>query len=455
MNYAAPQPLSGGLVARDPPFESMEPSTANTSADSTPLQTPTQDRERDFDMDVKMPVKGQRVEEEVEMEGHDPDVDVLGSGEGLRRTNGNFIGMPMEMQNGFPATMMMGAAEGRESAPIEFGQGRGTRIGDESDSLSSTPTPTTTGIEMGTSPPFSSLAGMESRRFSTNPAAGLYWPWGFGVGSEEGKKDDEAELLSPATPTGPLSPAVSPGLKPTVAFAAPSTPTIIIAPPSAPAHTHTSSNSSVSTPLMPPQRRKVVNHHHHHHHNHHHHHQQEAQPPTFSIGRSSGSSSSSSPSSSSTPPSSGSGSGSDTNARDGGGGLKSKSGRQSGTASPTTTTTTVMPKMVSPQPWPLPPHYRVTSPPPSLPRRLFVPFEMRKNNQGDGGDDDGEGGVVPAPAPSSPPPMRELSPGSPGPGSPTQDDAVYQAFVRHWCFAQEPGPSVGAGVVGKENVAVR
>jgi hypothetical protein len=54
------------------------------------------------------------------------------------------------------------------------------------------------------------------------------------------------------------------------------------------------------------------------------------------------------------------------------------------------------------------------------------------------------------PAPSSPPL-------SPGPGSPTQDDAVYQAFVRHWCFAQEPGPSVGAGVgvERKEDVAVR
>ncbi|KAF8185743.1 hypothetical protein BJ912DRAFT_1144249 [Pholiota molesta] len=38
----------------------------------------------------------------------------------------------------------------------------------------------------------------------------------------------------------------------------------------------------------------------------------------------------------------------------------------------------------------------------------------------------------------SPPP---LSPGG-------QDDAVYQAFVRQWCFAQAPGPTVGASVGG-------
>ncbi len=414
MNYAAPQPLSA--VARDQPFEAMETSTANTSADSTPLQTPTQDRERDFDMDVKMPVKGQRVE--VEMEGHDPDVDVLGIGEGLRRTNGGF-GMPMEMQNGFPATMT--GAEGRESAPIEFGKGRGTGIADDSDSVSTTPTTGNMDIEMGTSPPFSSLAGMEARRFSTNPAAGLYWPWGFGAGSDEGKRGDEAEL-PPATPTGSLSPIPAmTSLKPMVASPSPAASTTTIAPPSAPAHTRSSSNSSVSNPLMPPQRRKVVNHHHH----------QQAQAATFSIGISSGSSSSTSPSSGS-----GSGSGSDTNAREG---SKSKSSRKSGTASPTTTVT---PKIASPQPWPLPPHYRVTSPPPSLPRRLFVPFEMRKNSQGDDGDD---GPLAPSP------------PLSPGPGSPAQDDAVYQAFVRHWCFAQEPGPSVGAGVgvERKEDVAVR
>ncbi|KAF8195041.1 putative phosphatase regulatory subunit-domain-containing protein [Pholiota molesta] len=39
---------------------------------------------------------------------------------------------------------------------------------------------------------------------------------------------------------------------------------------------------------------------------------------------------------------------------------------------------------------------------------------------------------------ASPPP---LSPGG-------QDDAVYQAFVRQWCFAQAPGPTVGASVGG-------
>jgi hypothetical protein len=74
-----------------------------------------------------------------------------------------------------------------------------------------------------------------------------------------------------------------------------------------------------------------------------------------------------------------------------------------------------------------------------------VPFEMRKNSQGDADDEE-----LPVPSP----PMRELSP---GPASPAQDDAVYQAFVRHWCFAQEPGPSVGAGVgvERKEDVAVR
>ncbi|KAF8956447.1 hypothetical protein BDZ97DRAFT_1851574 [Flammula alnicola] len=27
-----------------------------------------------------------------------------------------------------------------------------------------------------------------------------------------------------------------------------------------------------------------------------------------------------------------------------------------------------------------------------------------------------------------------------------QDDAVYQAFVRQWCFAQAPGPTVGSSV---------
>lgn len=381
----------------------METSTASTSVDSTPLQTPTQDWERDFE-----PINAGGVE----VEGHDPDVDVLGKIEGLRRTTAGF-GIHMEMQNGFPATVVDDGSRG-------FGKGGGKGIGEEG----LEPSPQPSGIEMGTSPPFSLLAGMEScRQFPTSPPAAMYWPRGLGAGAKEGEEkggNDDNNKMPSASSTGSTTPTMTV----TPSSPAPSTPVPV---PGFHQHARTSSNSSISNPMMPPQRRKGHPHHHHHHHI----------PPTFSI---SGSSSSAS--------TSGSGSGSDTNLIEG---LRSKSRYKSSSSSSSssshTPTKITTPKIATPQPWPAPPHFRVASPPPNPPRRAFVPSDMKTNNQV---DDDIQSKGRPSP------PKREMSP-DPGVNSPVQDDALYQAFVRQWCFVQEPGPSVGAGSVGKEkeDVVVR
>lgn len=52
--------------------------------------------------------------------------------------------------------------------------------------------------------------------------------------------------------------------------------------------------------------------------------------------------------------------------------------------------------------------------------------------------------ALPSPSPSpSPSPGANANTDTPIP-SPNTNDALYQAFVRQWCFAQAPGPSVGA-----------
>jgi hypothetical protein len=264
--------------------------------------------------------------------------------------------------------------------PMEIGKGRGR----EHEPLAWESTPSYDphqAIEMGTSPPFSMLAGMELRNgmFASKETSGLHWPWGGESKQESGE----------TTPTQPN--IVAPTPKPV------------------PAHTRTSPPAQASSgPLMPPQRKK----------SHQHSHSLPNKVPTFSIGRTSSSSSISG---------SGSGSGSSSGSDTANGG-RALAKNASFDAS--------RPKLLSPQPWPLPPQgqlRRVMSPPPGLASRRI--FEM--NAEGD------EAAAVNEPSASPSSPMEMPSPASPA------NDAVYQAFVRQWCFAQGPAPNVGAGSPGR------
>lgn len=388
-NYAAPSPanVSSSLTAskdeQDAKGSPSETSTAETSADSTPLQTPTQDGHG-----LRFQCKS----------GHDVNTNVLvHDGEpGRDDEDENTIRWGLrgglQMQDGYPATIGPPPLtalndDGHDSLhteelippsttssnPMDIVKGRG-RMTVEPEPSDLEPTPAHIlgpGPEMGTSPPFSLLSGMELRNgmFASKQSSGLHWPWG-GDSKEE------------TTPTHPNIVA------PTPTHVTPNG-----------AHVRISSpiqGSSTPTPLLP-QRKKA-------HHSH--------QVPSFSIGRSSSSSSKSG--------SSGSGSSSDTT-----------NGKRSGSSRP---------KLVSPQPWPLPPQNqlrRVMSPPPpgSGPQRSF---EIKA--------EDDNGAVAVNQAPSQSPPSN---------ASPTElatspsNDAVYQAFVRQWCFAQGPAPNVGVGPPGK------
>jgi len=384
-NYAAPSPAPLPSAPRDEQeAPSPEISTANTSADSTPLLTPTQEDGSRFHFDGR---PGHDVNANVLVHDDEPGRD----GEEERRLSWGLSGS-LQMQDGHPATIIppmpsftvtsdKGVKHDLEdpaptpvatasSNPMEISKDRGRATDEhEPSALSPTPahiltpptlSPNGLGVEMGTSPPFSMLAGMELRNgmFASKESSGPHWLWG-GESTQERRE---------TTPTQPNVVAPTPQHVTT------------------PAHIRTSPPIPASSnPLMPPQRKK-------------------SQVPTFSIGRTSSSSSRS-----------GSGSsGSDT-----------ASGDQPSTKKGSSNVPS-RPKLVSPQPWPLPPQRWVKSPPPSLgSRRIFE-------------DNDATFPVNPL-AQNLPPNLSELQ--SPSPS----DDAVYQAFVRQWCFAQGPAPNLSAG----------
>lgn len=390
-NYAAPSPVSSLPYApRDDQDEvpSPEISTANTSTDSTPLQTPTQDGSRfHFDGKPEHDVNANVLVHDDDEPGRDSEEE--------RRLSWGLSGS-LQMQDGHPATIIpplpsltvtsdkgvkydmddpvpTPVAAAPSTNPMEISKHRG-RATDEHEPSALSPTPAHTlsppptlsnglGIEMGTSPPFSLLAGMELRNgmFASKESSGPHWPWG-------GESTQERRETAPTQPNivAPTPQHVTTG-----------------------AHIRTSPPISISSnPLMPPQRKKSQH--------------PANKVPTFSIGRTSSSSSRSSSGSS----------GSDTASGD-------KPSAKNGSINVPS-----RPKLASPQPWPLPPQRWVKSPPPSLgSRRIFE-------------DNDA---TLPLPQPMLPPGLSEMQ--SPCPS----DDAVYQAFVRQWCFAQGPAPNVSAG----------
>lgn len=220
-NYAAPSSAGTPTVPRDEQDEGidrtlsseLESSTANTSTDSTPLQTPTQDSHGlHFE-------PAHNVNENVLF--HDgPRRDDEEQGRLSWDLRGN---LNLQMQDGYPATIMppMPSTDDEHSIPtnpMETGKGRGR----------ATAAPPTTqtglGVEMGTSPPFSLLAGMELRNgmFASKDSLGLHWPW-----AGEHQESTHPNIIAP---------------KPTHA--------------SAPICASSPTQGS-SSPLVPPQRKKV------------------------------------------------------------------------------------------------------------------------------------------------------------------------------------------------------
>lgn len=406
-NYAVPSPpkiLSLPTPTNDgqdevsdevSPSESTltDPSTANTSPETTPLPTPTQDDRDGSGLHFKS--------------GHDVDVNVLvhDDDEGRDGVTWGLSGS-LQMQDGYPATIFPPLSSSRmandqddqniedsistptalafsasATNPVEIGKARGCSVEHEpsvQDPASAhIPTPTTQPLSnelMGTSPPFSLLAGMELRNgmFASKESSGLHWPWGG-----ESKQESNKSLPNIVSPT----------------------PTHVT---TSDAHISTSTPvQRTSSPLVPPQRQKSQAH---------------SQVSTFSIGRTSSSSSRSG--------SGGSGSGSETAS----GGHSSRASVKNSVPS--------RPKLVSPHPWPPAPQNqlrRVMSPPPALPFMSRRIFEIKA-------DDDDEA-IPPAQILSH---SRNSSSELTSPTSPA-NDAVYQAFVRQWCFAQGPAPTVGAG----------
>lgn len=390
MNYAAPGVAVPGVGTRSPlglsdskaedheerkeedrpPFTLPVESSTTTSADSTPLQTPTQDPE---DLGDLLQGTGPTHDAEVNILMHDGDEERWS----LRRK----VAEPIQDVAEAPSAKQDTKAE---SLLEETGTGRGSSLED------STPTPTPDmvglgfGIEMGTSPPFSLLAGLEGRLSSMGSPVAISMP---GMGRRQS--------------SSPIHQSPGPGPTPG------------------------QSSSPGVNQLMPPQRRR-------HSHGH-------AQPvPAFSIGRTS--------SSTSSPP-----------------GTRSGSGSGSGSGSDSTTTarakwsvTSGMKtqqsqwKVHSPQPWPLPPQGRVTSPPPQVSSPLATTILTED-----------EEAITRRPSPSFP--LRQLLPRNssllqeslPPQNVPTEqpplsppDDALYHAFVRKWCFASGPGPTVSGPVGG-------
>ena len=347
-------------------------SSTTTSADSTPLQTPTQE------LGDLLQGTGPT---------HDADVNILmHDGDEGRWSLRRKVSEPAQDVAEAPSTKQDTKAASRLE---ETGKGRGASFEDP------TPTPmhSTTdmvglgfGVEMGTSPPFSLLAGLEGRLGSL-----------AGIGSMPGmgRRQSSSQIHQSPAPCPAPGQSSSPGVN----------------------------------PLMPPQRRR--------------HSHGQAQPvPTFGIGRTS--SPTSSPLGTRSGSGSGSGSGSDS--------TSTTTARARWSVSSGMKTQQTQWKIHSPQPWPLPPQRRVTSPPPQVSSPLATKFLTEDEV------------LTRSPSPSLP--LEQLLPGGSSllqeslppqslpmeqpPLSPP-DDALYQAFVRKWCFASGPGPIV-SGPVGNGNV---
>jgi hypothetical protein len=461
-NYAAPtkytppphpeKKLSGDTISS---------ASTSTSADSTPLHTPTQveDDERDqaFGAESKNTSSPGTSYVDVQAPRSDEDPDrtptfqgaltaptwgtsEAGSelGAGLNMVSPSFMGsMTMMMENGFPASMPTNVSS--LSAPgLDPGM-------------------------MGSSPPFSSMssadvgASLGSSRaaksaMAANANSALYWPWGSGEG------DKTATVNSAATgkenePVGPPSALAS-----TPSLSAP------VASLLSDIQEKSTSGAPVGSHIAPPQRRRGV----------HYHQQQHSQL--------------SSDGSSSSLSSLTNGTGSDSQTHTGNRPRHTRT--SSARTSPQIPSASFAPgsgisapvpvRNGSPTMWGL----RSNSPRPGSPRpnggfsfgsslsvgasreggtrsplrlspvnsstAVDAMLSNTTNTNGARTPSPLASATVPVPAPSTSASTESATlgsdfapPTSPGAG---QDDAVYQAFVRQWCFAQAPGPTVGASV---------
>ncbi|KAF5312109.1 hypothetical protein D9619_002461 [Psilocybe cf. subviscida] len=473
-NYAAPTKYTPPPPAPERLPEDMVPSTStSTSANSTPLQTPTHmeddERERALGSDTKNDGTASAGYVDVQAPRSDDDPDrtptfqgalarptwgtsesEAGSelGSGMNIFSPTFMGsMSMMMENGFPASMPTNSSS--LSAPgLDPGM-------------------------MGSSPPFSAMTSADvgaslgnsraaKSAMAANNNSALYWPWGSG----EGDKPTTANAAATGKENEPVGP--SSVLASTPPLSAP------VASLLSDIQEKSTSGAAVGSHIAPPQRRRGV-----------HHHQKQLSQQLSSDGSSSSLSSLTN----------GTGSGSDSQPYPGN---RPRHTRTTSSSSPRTSpqipsasfgsssgiSAPAPVRNGSPTMWGL----RANSPRPGSPRpnggysfgsSLSVgpsreggtrsPLRLSPVNSSTAIDAlvsntskaNANGARTPSPltsatsfsAPSAPVPSTSsvnssgmptsdsAPPASPGAG---QDDAVYQAFVRQWCFAQAPGPSVGA-----------
>lgn len=464
-NYAAPTKYTPPPLAQEkklPEETALSPSTS-TSADSTPLHTPTHveddERERAFGTENKnggsassgyVDMPAPHANEDSDRTPTFPGASsppTWGAGEsevgselGMGASRRFMGSMTMMMENGFPASIPANA------------------------SLLSPP-----GLDpgmMGSSPPFSAMtsadlgASLSNSRaaksvMAANANSALYWPWGSG-------ESDKATAPNPAAtgkenePVGPSSTLAS-----TPPLSAP------VASLLSDIQEKSTSGAAVGSHIAPPQRRRGV-----------HHHQQQLSHQLSSDGSSSSLSSLTN----------GTGSGSDSQSYTGSRPrhVRTSSSARTSPQIPSAPFAPVPVRKDSPAMWGL----RANSPRPGSPRlhgghsfgsslsagasreggtrsplRLspvsssttvdVLGINTSKANTNGVRAPSPLSSATDSPASSAPVPSASNGNGNPAPANdfamPTspgagQDDAVYQAFVKQWCFAQAPGPTVGASV---------
>ncbi|KAF9528179.1 hypothetical protein CPB83DRAFT_894656 [Crepidotus variabilis] len=456
--------------------------STNTSTDSTPLHTPTQGYAGVDDDSVLF--KGVK-------DNHDVNVNVLGDEEdsiSSRRVgfaseeddltessaqstptfrgstrlparwgnlgSGPAAASPPAMEDGFPANGLTSRSFNLGSPPSMGAEVVSPTLPSMQPAsmnglMSGTPSSQVV-MEMGTSPPFSAMAGMEMAGRGRNVVVGGakdnedsgFWPWGSFTSTKVEKKAPVTDEESEKELSAPVASLLE-GIKERNMSPPPTVPTHAKVGSGPPVGMSLSSNTA-SNPLAPPQRRKGHGH---------------QSSTSFTLGGSS----SSSPS--------GSGSESTRNAhqRQGArwkGGVPAQSTQpQAASAWPLSPSHQIRP--MSPvnanSSRPLSPVQNIfgqnigrSSTPPfpgtSSPNKRFFPALPRTDSSSPLRISPVNSNLSISTIPSGfNGPEQPLSPGS------TQDDALYQAFVRQWCFAQGPTPATSDSTKERKsgNVAAR
>lgn len=313
-------------------------STATTSTDSTPIQTPTQGDESDGDEGWK--VAG---EEEEKLRWS------------LGMENGHFATTLMPSPISSPTTTPLGSP-----IPVSV-------PGDRNTFSYTSYHPKSGGVEMGTSPPFSDLKESVVGRGASGRS--VYWDWGTAAGVATGGGETKKESAY---------------------------------------------ESTGSTGLMPPQRRRGL--------------QQQQQQKRGGSGSSSSSS------------------GSDSNSKTSKLSLSSSSSTSTPTPIPPPTATSVVTLKQKPKPpkLDLPSQtFKPTNPTTSSssvtttssPSGVQSPYPRRYNNNCPQPQKNGHRYY------QSMPSLMGSNQHPKSPSTPGDSDAIYQALVREWCFAQGPSSS--------------